>query len=107
MEKLQQTIVDYLNKTGMNQTELAEKIGVSPSVISKLLGGKYSLTLETALKLSEGMNIDFMSIVKLAYPDAPISSSPISPDTEMIAREFEKLSPELQKAIWAIIISAK
>jgi ribosome-binding protein aMBF1 (putative translation factor) len=107
MEKLRETINSYLEKTGMNQTELAHKIGISPSVISKLLGGNYKLTLETALKLSEGMNIDFISIVKLAYPDADVGDAVIPPDAEMIAREFAKLSPELQKAIMAIITTAK
>jgi HTH-type transcriptional regulator/antitoxin HigA len=43
---------------GLNQKNLAEKLGVSPSRISEYLNGKVEPTLSVARKISEVLHID-------------------------------------------------
>lgn len=56
------TIHYYLRNAGMTQKELAEKMGVSPAYIGKILKGNENLTLETICKLQKAINVKFMSV---------------------------------------------
>ena len=44
-------VLDYLHTTGTTQKELAERMGVSPAYIAKVLKGGENLSLETICKL--------------------------------------------------------
>lgn len=108
MEKLRNHIEEFLKQSSMKRVDMAKEMSVAPSVITRLLNDEdYSLTLDMAIKLSKFMNIEFLSIIKLAYPDEITEDLQISPTAEMIAREFDKLSPEFQKSILAIFFTAK
>lgn len=45
----------------VNQKVLAEKIGVSPQYISKVVSGNENLTLETIAKISEALGVELIS----------------------------------------------
>lgn len=51
-------------RNGMTQKILAEKMGVSPQYVNKLLKGKENLTLETISKLEEVLNISLIEVTK-------------------------------------------
>ena len=61
-------VLDYLHSTGLTQKELAERMGVSPAYIAKLVKGGENLSLETICKLHEALGI------KLVYVNEPYSS---------------------------------
>ena len=61
-------VLDYLHSTGLTQKELAERMGVSPAYIAKLVKGGENLSLETICKLHEALGI------KLVYVTEPYSS---------------------------------
>lgn len=61
-------VLDYLHSTGITQKELAERMGVSPAYIAKLVKGGENLSLETICKLHEALGI------KLVYVNEPYSS---------------------------------
>lgn len=50
-------------KLGLNQRELAEKIGVSKNRISEWEGGKQSIGLNRANQICETLGFDFCSII--------------------------------------------
>lgn len=50
---------------GMNQKLLAEKVGVSPQYISKVVQGNENLSLETIAKLSEALGVELISFPPL------------------------------------------
>lgn len=50
-------ILEALGKKGMNQSELAEKLGVSRQQVSKILNGQENLTLETISKLELALGL--------------------------------------------------
>ncbi len=60
----------------LNQTLLAEKIGVKPQYISKVLKGQENLSLETIAKLSAALNTELIT-----FPDYKYSApTPIIPE---------------------------
>ena len=61
-------VLDYLHNAGLTQKELAERMGVSPAYIAKLVKGSENLSLETICKLHEALGI------KLVYVAEPFSS---------------------------------
>lgn len=65
-------ILGALQATGMSQKALAEKIGVSPQQVSKLLRGNENLTLETIAKLEAALGI-----VLIAIPESVTLSSDV------------------------------
>lgn len=50
-------VAEYIKKEGINQTQLAEKIGVSKSYISQIMNGNFNYTLKKMIELSLAMNI--------------------------------------------------
>ena len=56
----------------MTQKSLAEKLGVSPQYINKVLKGQENLSLQTISKLSEALNIELITFPKFLF-DQPIN----------------------------------
>jgi len=50
-------VAGYIKKEGMNQTKLAEKLGVSKGYISQIMNGNFNYTLKKLIELSLAMNI--------------------------------------------------
>lgn len=50
--ELYRQVVDYMEKEGLNQTQLAEKLGVSKGYISQVLKGEFNYTLKKLIELS-------------------------------------------------------
>ncbi|MDI3318413.1 helix-turn-helix domain-containing protein [Pinibacter soli] len=62
----------------VNQKVLAEKIGVSPQYISKVVSGNENLTLETIAKISEALGVELISF-------------PLFKDDLQVVRDHESL----------------
>jgi transcriptional regulator with XRE-family HTH domain len=45
-------VAEYIEKEGMNQTQLAEKLGVTKGYISQILNGNFNYTLKKMIELS-------------------------------------------------------
>jgi transcriptional regulator with XRE-family HTH domain len=56
----------------MTQKTLAEKVGVSPQYINKVLKGQENLSLQTIAKLSEALNMELITFPKFLF-DQPIN----------------------------------
>lgn len=54
----------YLRKMKMTQKELAEKLGVSPTYVGKLLKGQENLTLETIFNLQRVIGQELVSVFR-------------------------------------------
>jgi transcriptional regulator with XRE-family HTH domain len=55
----------YMKVNGISQTDLGNKIGVSPQQISKILKGRENLTLGTIEKIEDALQIDLIAPVTL------------------------------------------
>ena len=68
------SVLYYLEQKGMNQKDLAEKMGVTPTYVGKLLKGKENLSLETISKIEKAMGVDLVN-VKRPYVKSETKSS--------------------------------
>jgi len=56
------TILDAIDEKGWNQSQLAEKLGVSRQRVSKMLKGKENFQLSTLVKLEEVLGVEFVQV---------------------------------------------
>ena len=56
----------------ITQKTLAERVGVSPQYINKVLKGQENLSLQTIAKLSEALNMELITFPKFLF-DQPIN----------------------------------
>lgn len=56
----------YLEKNGLNQGELAQKIGISQALLSRYLSGERSFSPSRALSISK---ITGIPVLNLLYPE--------------------------------------
>lgn len=57
-------VLDYLHTTGTTQKDLAERMGVSPAYIAKLVKGGENLSLETICKLQVATGIKLVTVIE-------------------------------------------
>lgn len=82
-------------KDTLTQLELANKIGVTPQYISKLLKGKQNLTLSTIAKLSESLGQELISFPNYKHSNRHtelVVSSGLNYDTLIIQMKDECIS---------------
>jgi len=73
----------------MTQKTLAEKVGVSPQYINKVLKGQENLSLQTIAKLSEALNIELITFPKFLF-DQPINKVFKSISSKSRLKKIEK-----------------
>lgn len=56
-------VILELKEKKMSQKDLAERMGVSPQYINKMVKGKEKLSLETICKIESALNIKLISII--------------------------------------------
>ena len=49
-------VAEYIEKEGINQTQLAERLGVSKGYISQIMNGNFNYTLKKMIELSLAVN---------------------------------------------------
>lgn len=61
-QKIAMEMLDRMESLGVNQKELAQRIGCSPQYVSKILRGKENLSLETICKIEDALKMEFQSV---------------------------------------------
>ena len=85
-------IANTIEAQGISQKSLAEKLGVSPQYISRLLKGKQNLSLETITSLEFALGITLISIPAIEQFDLPKES-----DLSIASEEEVNYTAEAQK----------
>ena len=52
----------YLRQNGMTQSQLAEKMGISPAMVTKLLSGKENLSLKTVCGIERVIQLELLKV---------------------------------------------
>ena len=60
------SLVEYMESNGLNRNGLAERLGVSPQYISKILSGKVNFSFKSIAELEQKLNIKLLDVVELA-----------------------------------------
>ena len=50
-------IMDYMQDNGLSRNDVAEKLGVSPQYVSKILSGKVNFSFKTISEIEEGLGV--------------------------------------------------
>jgi len=94
-------ILIALDKQGLSQKALAERMGISAQQVNKWLKGRQNFTFETIAKIEEALNIELMSVVGddiyKAIEKEDVSKHelmPFSPESTSVHSEFVDLVRE-------------
>ena len=60
------SLVEYMESNGLNRNGLAERLGVSPQYISKILSGKVNFSFKIIAELEQKLNIKLLDVLELA-----------------------------------------
>ena len=60
------SLVEYMESNGLNRNGLAERLGVSPQYISKILSGKVNFSFKSIAELEQKLNIKLLDVLELA-----------------------------------------
>ena len=64
-------------KNSMSQEEFAEKIGLDRSYICRIESGQKNLTLETLIKICEGLNVSLKELFEFESVDKVLADNDI------------------------------
>ena len=84
-------VLDHLHTTGTTQKELAERMGVSPAYIAKVLKGGENLSLETICKLQESTGVELVSVPR-PYTSEMIVVLPPSPAESSVTLQWKEVA---------------
>lgn len=60
------SLVEYMESNGLNRNGLAERLGVSPQYVSKILSGKVNFSFKSIAELEQKLNIKLLDVLELA-----------------------------------------
>jgi len=71
--ELYRQVISFMEKEGLNQTQLAERLGVSKGYISQILKGEFNYTLKKLIEISMAIGkvpkIEYQSIADVVKED--------------------------------------
>lgn len=62
--RLSHEIADALTDRGISRSELAEKLGVSAPMVTKILSGRSNFTLKTLVTLADALDYEFEPVFR-------------------------------------------
>lgn len=94
-EKIGKRIAFARKQAGLTQEKLAESIGVSVSMISRLERGSHMASLQHLLEISEVLHVGLQDLLcdLFVYPDEKAS------DTQYLIAEINSLNPAAQQHV--------
>lgn len=60
------SLVDYMEANGINRNGLAERLGVTPQYVSKILSGKVNFSFKSIAEIESKLSIKLLSIMEPA-----------------------------------------
>lgn len=60
------SLVDYMETNGINQNGMAERLGVTPQYVSKMLSGKINFSFKSIAEIENKLSIRLLSIMEPA-----------------------------------------
>ena len=63
--KVAYTIMDYMQDNQLSRNDVAEKLGVSPQYVSKILSGKVNFSFKTISEIEEKLGIEVFQVAAM------------------------------------------
>jgi transcriptional regulator with XRE-family HTH domain len=96
--KLKDLVKAALTKKGMNQTDLADRINVTPAQISRIMSGERGTSIETLVKIADALNIRHEDIFKAAAGILPANKD-IDPWVEQMNIKLNSIKDPAARAL--------
>lgn len=84
-------IAEVRSAMNLNQTELADRIGMSRAYLAQIEGGSRRLTTDNQMKIAQALGVDPAELVDFGAPDKA--------DEELLVEAFRSMNKE-QRAAW-------
>lgn len=95
-------VYEFMEKEGINQTQLAEKLGVSKGYISQIMKGEFNYTLKKLIELSmaigQAPQIEYKNIEDMIIEDKHTHYLPFSGTNSIEIRREESFHFDHQAA---------
>jgi len=94
-----QRLKDLLDKRGMTQRALAEKLKTTEVTVSRYVSGNRTPNIETTVEIADILNVSLNDLVGI---DPPAKQRP-SPDVSVLVSCYEKASADDRRVIWSLL----
>jgi transcriptional regulator with XRE-family HTH domain len=98
VERLLTLLRRAMQVLGITHRELARRLAVNPSYLSRLFNGVIELKVEHLLKLVQAIGLRPGEFLRIAYPD---NAEPPSKAAQMLRELFQEVVPAAPLAPWA------
>jgi transcriptional regulator with XRE-family HTH domain len=78
---------------GVTNREVARRMGISPSYISKLFSGTSEMRLEHVIRVLRAIDLEPVEFFSLAYPRHPATSSPAATQLRDLLQTIQVAPP--------------
>ncbi len=94
-----QSLKKLLEKRGMTQRTLAEKLGTTEVTVSRYTSGQRTPNVETTVAIAEVLNVSIDQLVGYEAPAAPRQS----PDVTILLSCYAKASAADRSVLWSLM----
>lgn len=94
-----QRLKDLLDKRGMTQRSLAEKLKTTEVTVSRYVSGNRTPNIETTVEIADILGVSLNDLVGI---DPPAKQRP-SPDVTVLVSCYSKVSTDDRRVIWSLL----
>lgn len=98
-ETFARRLKDLLDKRGMTQRALSEKLETTEVTVSRYVSGYRTPNIETTVEIAEILGVSLNELVGI---DPPAKERP-SPDVSVLVSCYSKASPDDRKVLWSLL----
>lgn len=98
-ETFARRLKDLLDKRGMTQRALSEKLETTEVTVSRYVSGCRTPNIETTVEIAEILGVSLNELVGI---DPPAKERP-SPDVSVLVSCYSKASPDDRKVLWSLL----
>ena len=98
MDKRVERLNESFRRSGLSQTELCEKTGITKGALSSYLSGRYIPKQEALEKLSHALNVPILYLMGLDA-DEKAPASELTPAEQSLLTDFRQLNGEGQEKV--------
>ena len=98
-ETFAQRLKELLDKRGMTQRALAEKLNTTEVTVSRYVSGNRTPNIETTVEIADILNVSINDLVGIAPP----AKERPSPDVAVLTSCYSKASADDRRVIWSLL----
>jgi len=98
-ENFAQRLKDLLDKRGMTQRSLSERLKTTEVTVSRYVSGNRTPNIETTVEIANILGVSLNDLVGI---DPPAKERP-APDVSVLVSCYSKASPDDRKVLWSLL----